>query len=61
MGKRLLSVKEAGDYLGRSVLATRELMYKGVLPYIKFDRRIYFDIRDLDRVIEQHKQIFSLN
>jgi excisionase family DNA binding protein len=58
MSKRLLTVKETAEYLSRSVLAVRELMYRGRLPFVKFDRRIYFDIRDLDQVIEQHKQRF---
>lgn len=57
--KRLLDVKGAGEYLSRSVWGIRELMYKGILPYVKFDRRIYFDIHDLDEVIEQHKERFT--
>jgi len=57
--KRLLDIKDAGEYLSRSVWGIRELMYKGVLPYVKFDRRIYFDIHDLDKVIEQYKRQFS--
>lgn len=57
--KRLLSIKEAGEYLGRSIWAIRELQYKGILPYVRFDRRIYFDIRDLDEVIDRHKEKFN--
>ncbi|MBE0426369.1 MAG: helix-turn-helix domain-containing protein [Nitrospirae bacterium] len=56
VGKRLLSIKDASLYLNRSVWGIRELMYRGILPFIKFDRRVYFDIRDIDRIIEQYKQ-----
>ena len=59
--KRLLDIKSASEYLSRSVWGVRELMYKGVLPYVKFDRRVYFDIQDLDKAIEQHKQRFDEN
>ncbi len=57
--KRLLDIKSASEYLSRSVWGVRELMYKGILPYVKFDRRVYFDIQDLDKAIEQHKRQFD--
>jgi excisionase family DNA binding protein len=53
--KRLYNIDEAAEYLGRSIWSVRELMYGGVLPYIKIGRRISFDIHDLDKVIERHK------
>jgi Helix-turn-helix domain len=59
LSKRLLSIKEAGEYLGRSVWGIRELQWKGILPYVRFDRRVYFDINDLDKVIESHKERFN--
>lgn len=57
--KRLLTPKEASEYLGRSLWGIRELQWKGILPYVKFDRRIYFDIHDLDKAIEAHKESLS--
>lgn len=57
--KRLLDIKGASEYLSRSPWGVRELMYKGVLPYVKFDRRVYFDIHDLDKAIERHKRQFT--
>jgi excisionase family DNA binding protein len=33
--KRLYTVEEAGEYLGRSVWGIRELIYKGELPFTK--------------------------
>jgi excisionase family DNA binding protein len=53
--KRLLDVKEAGEYLGRSEGSIRELIWAGRLPAIKVGRRIHLDIGDLDEWIEQHR------
>jgi excisionase family DNA binding protein len=54
--KRLYTVSEAADYLGRSVNAIREMQWAGKLPYIKDGKRILFDIRDMDSWIESHRQ-----
>ena len=53
--KRLYSVTEAAEYLGRSVWSVRELIWGGKLPCVKVGRRIHLDIVDLDRWIEQNK------
>ncbi len=53
--KRLLSVPEAAAYLGRTEGAFRELVYKGVIPAVKIDRRVQVDLYDLDRLIENNK------
>lgn len=53
--KRLLSVDEAAEYLGRSSWAVREMIRAGKLPCVRFDRRIFLDRLDLDRLIEYHK------
>ena len=57
--KRLLTVKEASIYLGRSIPAIRELIWAGKLPIVKSDRRIFFDINDIDKWIEQHKTRYT--
>ncbi len=54
--KRLYTVSEAAEYLGRSVNAIREMQWAGKLPYIKDGKRILFDIRDMDSWIESHRQ-----
>ncbi len=54
--KRLLSIKEAAEYLGRTVPALRELQWAGRLPYIQEGRRVMFDLLDLDTWIEAHKR-----
>ena len=55
--KRLYNLKEAAEYLGRSEWSMRELQWKGALPVVRDGRRIYFDVKDLDRYIESNKVI----
>jgi excisionase family DNA binding protein len=57
--KRLFNISEASVYLGRSIPAIRELIWKGHLPIVKLDRRIHLDLFDLDRFIEQHKTTYT--
>lgn len=58
--KRLLSVKDASLYLGRSVPAIRELIWAGTLPCVRIGKRIHLDIYDLEKVIEQHRVTYNL-
>ncbi len=53
--KRLLSVRETARYLGRTETAVRELVWNGKLAHIRADRRVLFDIRDLDRWIDTNR------
>ena len=53
--KRLYSIRDVSIYLGRSECAIREMIWSGKLPSVKFDRRIYIDINDLDELIQMHK------
>lgn len=57
--KRLLTVKEASVYLGRSVPSIRELIWAGKLPIVREGKRIHLDIFDLDRWIEQRKTTYT--
>ena len=57
--KRLYSINEAAFYLGRSVCATREMLWAGKLPYIKDGRRILLDIKDMDAWVEKNKIRFG--
>jgi excisionase family DNA binding protein len=54
--KRILTLKEAAEYLGRSESGIRHLVSKGILTSVEFDAKICFDIRDLDRAIEEAKR-----
>ena len=56
---RLLTVKEAATYLGRSIPSIRELVWAGSLPIVRVGRRIHFDIFDLEKWIEQHKTRYT--
>lgn len=53
--KRLYSIAETAEYLGRSVWSVRELIWNGKLPCVKVGRRIHLDIIDLDQWIERNK------
>jgi len=57
--KRLYSIREGAAYIGRTVAAMREVIWAGKIPIVRFDRRIYLDIRDLERFIEQNKMVYS--
>ena len=54
--KRLLTIQEAAEYLGRTAPALRELQWAGKIPYIQEGRRIHFDLHDLDEWIASHKR-----
>ena len=53
--KRLYSLPEAAEYLGRSEWSVRRLIWAGKLPHVKSGKRVHLDIRDMDRFIESHK------
>lgn len=57
--KRLYSIKEAGIYLGRSTWSVREMLWAKKLPQIKDGKRIFIDIEDMDKWIEQTKTTFE--
>jgi hypothetical protein len=60
--QRLLDLRSAAAYLGLSVYTVRELEWKGTLPRVRIPlpnggevRKLLFDQRDLDRLIESWK------
>lgn len=53
--KRLYTLKEAAEYLGRPVWGVRELIWKGKISYIQDGRKYYLDLVDLDQYIEKQK------
>lgn len=57
--KRLYSIKESADYLGRTVWAVREMIYAGKIFYIRDGRRMLLDINDMDRWIEDNRTRYS--
>lgn len=55
ISKRLFTLKEASQYLGRPVSGVRTLIWNGRLPYIQEGRKQYVDLRDLDSYIDKAK------
>jgi len=55
--KRLLSIREAATYLGRSPWTVGEMVRAGKLPYVRDGKRKLLDLCDLDRWIEGKKYI----
>lgn len=54
-GRRLFTVDEAAEYLGYTPAAIRHMVAKDQLPSVRVGRSLRFDIADLDRWIEEHK------
>ena len=52
---RLLSLEQAGQYLGRSRQAIEHMVRSGRLPAVKADRRVFLDRADLDEWIIENK------
>jgi len=61
MRKRLFTLKEAAEYLGRGDYGMRELAWAGDIPVVKKekDRKLYFDLVDLDSYIEKNKRTYQ--
>ncbi len=61
MRKRLFTLKEAAEYLGRGDYGMRELAWAGDIPVVKKekDRKLYFDLFDLDSYIEVNKRTYQ--
>lgn len=52
---RLLTVEQAATYLGRTPEAVQHMVSGGKLRAVRPDRRVFLDVRDLDRWIEDNK------
>jgi len=52
---RLLTVEQAGGYIGRTRESVQHLIASSKLPCVKADRRNFLDVRDLDAWIEANK------
>lgn len=56
VNKRLYSIKDAADYLGRSPWTVAEMVRTGKLPYIVDGKRKFLDILDINRWIDINKR-----
>lgn len=52
---RLLTVEQAAVYLGRTEEGVRHLIASGRLAAVRLDRRVFIDVKDLDRLIQESK------
>lgn len=57
LSPRLLLLKQAAEYLGLTTWAMRERVWNGDIPVVRFPggRKMFLDVRDLERFIEQNK------
>lgn len=53
--RRLIPLDAAAAYLGLSPWTVRELTWKGKLPAVRLVRKLLYDRRDLDRLIDEAK------
>jgi hypothetical protein len=52
---RLLTVEQASTYLGRTEEALQHMIAGGKVPTVRLDRRVFIDVRDLERLIDRSK------
>lgn len=52
--KRLLTIKEASEYLGISVRGLYLMVYRRQIPFVKLGGKIRFDLKKLDEWIEKN-------
>ena len=57
MSPRLLTLKDAAQWLGLTVWGMRERIWAGDIPVVRFPggRKMYLDTRDLERFITTNK------
>ncbi len=60
LSKRLYTVKEAAEYLGRSEWSMRDLIWSGAIPVVRTDggRKIFLDIEDLESFVVCNKSVY---
>lgn len=58
---RLLTLKEAAEYMGLTVWALRERIWAGHIPVVQFPggRKMYIDVSDIDDFINKHKRVIA--
>ena len=58
--KRLYTLKESAEYLGRSEWGMRDLIWKQLIPVVMNNggRKIFIDVQDLDAYVSDHKSTY---
>lgn len=52
---RLLTVDRAAVYMGRTEEAMQHMVASGKIQTVRIDRRVFIDVRDLERLIQVNK------
>jgi len=53
--KRLYTIPQAAEYLGRSVYSMRCIIWAGKLPIVRDGKKIWLCIHDLDAWVENNR------
>jgi excisionase family DNA binding protein len=53
--KRLFTVKESAKYMGHSDWGMRSLIWAKKIPVVRYGRKQFVDIYDLDKFIKDNK------
>ena len=53
---RLLNVEQAAKYLGTTRWCMRSLAWEKKLPTVRLGKRLLFDVRDLDKFVDERKR-----
>lgn len=56
MELRLLTVRDAARYLAVSVSTLYGWVWQRRIPFVKIGRALRFDVRDLERFVEENRQ-----
>ena len=56
---RLLDLPAAAHYLSLSYWTIRDMVSRGEIPHVRAGRRVLVDVRDLDRWIDQNKEVWG--
>jgi hypothetical protein len=58
--KRLYTLKEAAEYLGRSEWGMRELIWARKIPVVKEKdgRKVFIDIVDMENYVDKNKSLY---
>jgi excisionase family DNA binding protein len=57
--KRLYTINQAAEHLGRSPWAVRSMIWSGKFPAVRDGKRLLLDVHDLDRWIEASKVSYA--
>lgn len=52
--RRLVAKEEAAEYLGVTLRHLRDLCYRREVPFVKVGGALRFDVKALDRYIDEH-------